>query len=236
MSTIYLIRHGQAGTREHYDVLSELGREQARLLGLHLAEREVRFDAIYAGGLARQQETARLATEPVAGVGGGIVTDARWNEFILKDVYQWMAPRLMRESPTFAEDFETMQREIAVDPHNVRGASGRCDRAVIEAWMANRYPDYDGETWEAFRARVRAGFAALFNPDPARTVAVFTSVTPIAVCLGQTLSLSNEKILRLMAVIYNSSITVMKIRFSEPLLFQFNLTPHLSDERMQTFR
>ncbi|MGH9838118.1 MAG: histidine phosphatase family protein [Blastocatellia bacterium] len=61
MSTIYLIRHGQAGTRENYDVLSTLGREQARLLGAHFAERKMGFDSIYAGGLNRQQETARMA-------------------------------------------------------------------------------------------------------------------------------------------------------------------------------
>ena len=33
MSLIYLIRHAQAGSRDNYDVLSELGHEQARLLG-----------------------------------------------------------------------------------------------------------------------------------------------------------------------------------------------------------
>ena len=47
MSVLYLIRHGQAGTREHYDTLSELGRAQARLLGEHLAAQGVRFDRAY---------------------------------------------------------------------------------------------------------------------------------------------------------------------------------------------
>jgi len=35
LSTVYLVRHGQAGTREAYDSLSELGQRQARLLGEH---------------------------------------------------------------------------------------------------------------------------------------------------------------------------------------------------------
>ncbi len=59
MSVLYLIRHGQAGTRENYDSLSELGRRQARLLGEHL--RGIEFAAAYSGSLARQRATAAEA-------------------------------------------------------------------------------------------------------------------------------------------------------------------------------
>ena len=34
MSRIYLVRHGQAGTRADYDTLSDVGLEQSRLLRL----------------------------------------------------------------------------------------------------------------------------------------------------------------------------------------------------------
>ncbi len=236
MSTIYLIRHGQAGTRENYDQLSELGRKQAHLLGEFWAARRVGFDAIYAGGMVRQQLTARIATEASAHAGGAeaIATDARWNEFSLRSVYEWMAPRLAAEDAGFARDFDEMQREVQADPHSVRGAAGRCDRAVIEAWMADRHPTETIESWEAFRRRVLQGFDALlarqFAAGGNERVAVFTSVTPIAICIGRALGLDNEKILRLMAVVYNSSVSVMKIRFGEPLLFHFNATAHLHDD------
>ena len=49
MGYIYLIRHAQAGSRDNYDVLSELGREQARLLGEHLSQHGIELDAVYAG-------------------------------------------------------------------------------------------------------------------------------------------------------------------------------------------
>ena len=58
MSSLYLVRHGQAGLRHNYDTLSDLGRRQAGLLGEYLVAQGVRFAAIYAGALVRQQQTA----------------------------------------------------------------------------------------------------------------------------------------------------------------------------------
>ncbi len=232
MSTIYFIRHGQAGTRDHYDVLSELGEMQARLLGQYLSKQSIAFEQIVVGELQRQQRTAQLALHSLAGRVPAMATDSRWNEFDLKRVYEFIAPRLAEEEPAFRKDFELMQAEVAIDAHTVRGAAGRCDRAVIEAWMANRFSGDEEDSWNAFRHRVESGFVDL----PAQNLAVFSSVTPIAICLGRILDLSNEKILRLMAVMYNTSITVLKIRFGEALLFHFNTTPHLAEERMLTFR
>ncbi len=58
MSNVYFIRHGQAGTREVYDSLSELGRTQARLLGRYFVSQGLEFAAAYAGRLLRRQQTA----------------------------------------------------------------------------------------------------------------------------------------------------------------------------------
>ena len=61
MSVLYLIRHGQAGTRDDYDSLSEMGRVQARLLGEHFRAQGIQFAAAYSGSLARQKATAAEA-------------------------------------------------------------------------------------------------------------------------------------------------------------------------------
>ncbi len=58
MSALYLFRHGQAGTRDHYDTLSGRGREQTRLLGEHLAAQGPVFTKFYCGALERQRQTA----------------------------------------------------------------------------------------------------------------------------------------------------------------------------------
>ncbi len=239
MSNIYLIRHGQAGSRANYDLLSDLGERQAGMLGDHLAERGMRFDSIYAGELRRQQQTAAIASSRLDALGlnpPSIVTDNRWNEFSLATVYQGLVPRLIADSESFASDFEEMQRALIDDPHTTRGAAGRCDRAVIEAWMDNRYPDYQGDSWEGFRTRVRSIIDDFLDRDPDEQIAVFTSATPIAIWAGSALSLPNDRILRLMAVLYNSSMTTIRIRFGEPLLFNFNMTPHLSDPSLVTHR
>ena len=59
MAMVLLVRHGQAafGT-EHYDRLSDQGRQQARWLGEYLAARGLRFRTVVAGTLARQRDTA----------------------------------------------------------------------------------------------------------------------------------------------------------------------------------
>jgi len=239
LSTLYLIRHGQAGTRDDYDRLSELGHQQADVLGRYLSANGIGIDGIYAGGLKRQQQTAHAVREHLVNsdpFGLPVVTDSRWDEFSLRTVYVELAERLIKDSNRFAVDYETMQSELLVDPHASRGAAGRCDRAIIEAWMDDRYPGVVDVTWESFRERVRSSFSDLAQHEADKRIAVFTSATPIAIWVGMALSVSNEGILRLMAVLYNSSITTIKLRSREPMLINFNMTPHLIDPALVTYR
>jgi len=230
MGYIYLIRHAQAGTRDNYDVLSELGREQARLLGEHLTEQGVELGAVYAGGMQRQRHTAEIACEVMASRGvtvPDVTTDERWNEFSLISVYRAIAQRMIDETPEFGRDYREMQDAIRRDPHTTGGATGRCDAAVVRAWMAARYDDYKGEPWSAFRERIQACGARLTANDSNKAVAVFTSATPVAILAGAALGLSDEKLLSILGVIYNSGITVLRSREDDLRLFTFNSTPHL---------
>ena len=98
MSELYLVRHGQGsfGTG-NYDKLSELGCEQARLVGRHFAETGVKIDALYAGTLVRQHETAELLARAFAGDAGTpipVVTDAAFNEYDSDAILQHYATLL----------------------------------------------------------------------------------------------------------------------------------------------
>jgi broad specificity phosphatase PhoE len=239
LSVLYLIRHGQAGPRHNYDALSALGQQQARLLGAYLAEQGVPFAALHAGGLNRQQQTAQIVRECFQHAGRhapAIAIDERWNEFSLAAVYRGIVAQLIAEREDFARDYAEMQIALQADPHVTGGAAGRCDRAVIQAWMENRYPDYDGESWVSFRARVQACLADLARYNSGEQVAVFTSATPIAIWVGLSLHLSDEKLLSLLGVIQNSSLTTLRVRHQELTLFTFNATPHLPDGSLRTFR
>jgi broad specificity phosphatase PhoE len=235
---IYLIRHAQAGSRDNYDVLSELGREQARHLGEHLSQQGIELDAVYAGGMQRQRNTAEIACEVMASRGVAVpevTTDERWNEFSLISVYRAIAQRMIDENPEFAGDYREMQEAIRRDPHTTGGATGRCDGAVIRAWMEARYQDYKGESWSAFRARIQACGLRLSNGDSNKAIAVFTSATPVAILIAAALELRDEKLLSILGVIYNSGITILRSRGDDLRLFTFNGTPHL-DASMRTLR
>ena len=235
MSYIYFIRHGQAGSRDNYDVLSELGQQQAGALGKHVLAQGVEFSAVIAGGMHRQLETARIAREALTAGGANapeITIDERWNEFSLISVYRALAKRMMKEDDAFARDIEEMQQAIARDPHTTGGAVGRCDQAVIRAWIEHRYPDFEGESWDSFRSRIQGCAADLSsNHRTEKSIAIFTSATPIAITAGAALGLTQEKMLSILGVIYNTSVTVMRVRDGDLRLFTFNSTPHLSDSQ-----
>ena len=76
MAVVLLVRHGQASFgAADYDVLSEVGHEQAAAVGRELARRELRDPLLVCGTLRRQRETA-------AGLGlGPARVDGRWDEY-----------------------------------------------------------------------------------------------------------------------------------------------------------
>jgi broad specificity phosphatase PhoE len=238
MSIIYFIRHAQAGTRENYDMLSELGRQQAKLLGEYFVGQGIRFSTIIAGGMRRQQHTAEAVCDALSQSGlqvPDVVVDERWNEFTLKDVYEGICERMIAESAEFASDFQEMQALLQRDPHAVRGAAGRCDLAVIRAWMSNRYPDYPGESWQAFKTRILSRVQDLPDGDNEQITGIFTSATPVAITTSHALELSDEKLLSVLGVIANSSVTVTQKNGDGLRLFSFNSTPHLNDSN-RTYR
>ena len=228
MSQILLIRHAQAGARDNYDVLSDLGREQAEALSGHFALRDIRFQTVYTGGMNRQRLTAEIACSKLTnGSAPEIISDPRWNEFSLAEVYRAIAPRMIAESEEFARDFSEMQEALRKDPHTTRGPTGRCDAAVIRAWMENRFPEYRGEPWLSFRNRIRERAAELLSEPEGGPIAIFTSATPIAILAAAALDISDERLLSILGVLYNAGVTVMRPWRGELRLFTFNSASHL---------
>lgn len=242
MSNVYFIRHGQAGTRQAYDSLSELGVRQARLLGEYLVGQGIEFAAAYAGGLARQQQTAAQVAAAYAGAGlafPGLTVDAGWDEFDFHRVYTEIAPLMCDDDEEFRREHEEMLAEAgakaddhAADVHRVWRAS---DTKVMDAWVAGRYP-YAGESWEQFVARVAACRLKRTDAQPRENVAVFTSAVPTAVWTARALETSDGHIPRLAAVLLNTAYTVLQLRDAGTLLLTFNAFPHLHTPELRTRR
>jgi len=239
LSTLYLVRHAQAGEPSDYDRLSPLGREQARLLGEFLSVRCSSCDGIWSGSLRRQRETAEEAAVLIRGKHPSLApegVDKRWDEFDLSAVYRFHVPRLIRDETGFARDYEERQREIRLDTHASRGATGRCDLAVIRSWMTGRYPGYAGESWSEFRLRVCEAVRALPPLESHHSQVVVTSAGPIAVAVATTLELPEERTLGLLGVLYNAGICSFRIRDAGLRLVSFNESGHLCGSRLRTFR
>ena len=69
-----------------------------------------------------------------------MITDVRWNEFKLGEVYRSIASLLCAESESFARDFAAMQTMLNDNAYAMDGAIARCDYAVMRAWLENRFP------------------------------------------------------------------------------------------------
>ncbi|MET0647096.1 MAG: histidine phosphatase family protein [Pyrinomonadaceae bacterium] len=242
MSNVYFIRHGQAGTRESYDSLSELGVRQARLLGDYLVSQGIEFAAAYAGGLLRQQQTAAGVTNAYAEAGlafPALMVEAGWDEFDFHRVYKEIAPLMCEDDAEFRREHEEMVAEAsakagdhAADVHRRWRDS---DTKVMDAWVGGRYP-YAGETWEQFVARVSACRLKTTDARPRENVAVFTSAVPAAIWTGRVLGVSDGHVRRLAAVLLNTSYTVLQLRADESLLLTFNAVPHLPSPKLRTRR
>lgn len=258
MISIYFVRHGQAGTRDSYDSLSDLGRRQARLLGEYFLAQGVVFTAAFSGTQERQQQTAREVAGAYAAAGMQfpfVAAQSGWNEFDLDQIYREMAPQLSAEDAEFRRQYDVMREQVRAS-RGVHGAEIHrrwtpCDVAMVSAWIGGRHA-YSGESWDAFRQRVSANdplpphahgngtahaTSTVAGATERSNVVVFTSATPTAVWVGRAMDIHDERVMQLAGALLNASYSVVRRRESGQLqLFMFNAVPHLPATEMRTRR
>jgi broad specificity phosphatase PhoE len=212
MTTIYLIRHGQAsiGTA-NYDVLSTLGKQQSGILGEHLRQLNINFDGVYSGTLQRQRDTATIALqrqkiEPV--------TVAGFNEYHHAAIYQHYAPKLAN-SDVFKHHNDKLNFETFA--------------ALMNAWAQDKSPqDSQLETFAQFCARIQNGFEEILAQHAdTDTIAVFTSGGVICTLLQSILHFPVARIFEINWGIYNASISKIKIHRNEMKFRDYNNITHL---------
>jgi broad specificity phosphatase PhoE len=241
LSNIYLVRHGQAGTRDAYDRLSDLGRHQAKLLGEYLAGQQLVFSAAYTGSMRRQQETAfevQAVYQQMEVEFPEVVNKQEWDEFNLEQIYREIAPRMSADDLGFRQQYEAMQRDVRLSDGEQAAAVHRrwlpCDSQIVNAWISGKYP-YQGESWDTFRQRVASGLKVQ-NGTHKTNLIVFTSAMPVAIWTGLALDISDHRIMRLAGVLQNSSYSVLRLKADDLRLLTFNAAPHLIDESLRTYR
>jgi broad specificity phosphatase PhoE len=210
LSTLYIIRHGQASyapgaTQESYDNLSLRGIEQARQLGNWLAAH--RLDAVYVGPRRRHRGTAENLLSSARDAGA-------------------TAPE-----PILREDLD----EYAVDDILVE-ARGRFEDTML-SWARGEHGPDKPWSFSGFAGRIRGALCdVMAREGRKRSVAVVTSAGPVSIAAQLALGFSDEKAVRLSWIVANSSVTELRWRTPDDVtLVSFNGTPHLADRTLVTY-
>jgi broad specificity phosphatase PhoE len=232
VSTLYLIRHGQASYGEvDYDRLSARGTEQALAVGRWAAR--AGLDALYAGPLRRQQQTAQFAAEGAGGALPAPETLDELAEYPAFEMLQHMVPRLVDEDPQF-ELLTTAPTPRLLD---------RAFQTILGRWSRNEWTVDGLERVDAFVGRIRTGLDRVLRAAASGArLACITSAGPIGVAVGLVFGIPAERMVRTSIVIRNASITELRFRSQgfdwqpdQLSLVSFNLTAHLPDA-LQTER
>lgn len=223
MGVVLLVRHGQASFgADDYDVLSETGWEQGRLLGAWLAERKVVPTAVLSGGMRRHRETAE-AVATAAGWAPEVEVDLGWDEFDHLGVVA-----AYPDHP----DGELDRREFQ-----------RVFELATQRWTGGRYDAEYPESWPGFVQRVRAALdRACAGAGPGGTVVVVSSGGPIAAACAALVDPDGEDPAtyarlwsRFNTVVVNSSMSRVVVGSTGARLLTFNEHPHLEGETL-TYR
>ncbi len=216
MTTIYLIRHGQASFgAESYDKLSPNGELQAKLLGQYFNKILKEEPYVVAGSMQRHQQTANLALAecfPEA----SIVTDHAWNEFNHQQVFAQYEPRF-NEPHLLKADVE--------NETNPRAYLAKIFEGAIERWTGGDYHHEYDESWPNFKNRVETALQNLSDElakTKPRYAVVFTSGGVISVAAGKLLELSANRTFALNWAITNTSMTTLRLVGNEPQLLSLN--------------
>ena len=219
MGVLLLVRHGQASFgADDYDVLSDTGWEQGRLLGRYLAERGVVPDLVLRGAMRRHRDTAQAMVDG-AGWATSVEVDPGWDEFDHLGV--------VASYPDLPADRELDRREFQ-----------RVFELATARWTSGEHDGDYAESFTAFRGRVGDGLARACD----RAGSGATSGGPIATACGALVGpddLAPDRAWRLWgrfnAVIVNSSVTRVVVGATGPRLLTFNEHPHLEGDHL-TYR
>jgi broad specificity phosphatase PhoE len=233
MGVVLLVRHGQASFgADDYDVLSETGWEQSRLLGAWLAERKVVPDVVLRGDMRRHRETAEGM---VGGAGWSVPvrTDPGWNEFDHLAVVATLLASRADGAPAGAAGMQGVDRR----------EFQRLFEEATARWTAGEHDADYPEPWSAFVARVRGALArACAEAGRGGTVVAVSSGGPIAAACAALVDPDGDDpatLARLWArfntVTVNSSVTRVVVGSTGPRLLTFNEHPHLEGEHL-TYR
>ena len=219
MSRIILVRHGQASWgKKDYDKLSDLGHEQAKVVGRELADRGIEPTRVISGSMRRQRDTAAELVD-AAGWALEPVTDSAWDEYAHAAILTAYKPAYRSMTLMKADLARTLRPHRAFDEMYA---------VATERWVAGEHAaDYD-EPFAAFGDRVLSGCRPSSRTSAAaRRSVVVSSAGAISWVAASLLGGGAPVWTQLQRVIANASLTTLSVGATGPVLRTFNDTSHL---------
>jgi broad specificity phosphatase PhoE len=222
MGQILLVRHGQASFGSaNYDQLSELGYEQARLLGQWYANSRQTFHKVVTGGMARHRQTADTC---LAELPKPLLADTEWltDEDFAEFNHQEV---LLRHCPEYA-DAAAFKALLAnhVEPSR---ALEQLFHAAMQRWMGVWHDSDYTETWPDFRRRCVRALERLDTEERDQSTIVFTSGGVIATLMQHLLGLQDYQVMEMSWTLANCSVTKLRQRPGQFTLGYLNNYAHL---------
>lgn len=223
MGQIYLVRHGQAsfGTA-NYDQLSELGVEQARLLGNWFADCGLRFDRVVMGGMTRHRQTAEAC---IAALPEELRPQSDWQSDVGFNEYDHHEV-LLRHRPDFVDPIAV--KDFLAQSENPKRVFQKIFEVAMMRWMGGKHDADYAEPWPVFRARCIAALDRLLESAGAsQKIVVFTSGGTIATLCQHLLQLPDRQTAELNWSMVNSSMTKLLYQPGKLTLSYLNNYSHL---------
>jgi broad specificity phosphatase PhoE len=215
MPAIFLIRHAQASYGSvDYDVLSDLGRQQAGWLDASLAARGLEPTVVVRGPARRHRDTAGLCERTLAAVR--VTEDDRWAEYDTADV-------LAHSSVATGVLDGIGDRQLSSDDFQ------HVLDAALERWLLDGRYD-SSNSWHRYSGRVTSALADLAAVlKTGQTALVFTSAGAIAAACCAVLNLPAASFIALNRVQVNTGITKIVHGRRGTSLVTFNEHAHLEE-------
>jgi len=236
MSTLFLVRHGQASFgSDNYDQLSPLGETQAHILGRYWATLGMKFDRVYVGPLQRHRQTyAAMASayqEQELHLPGPEALP-ELDEHPGVEIMEYVLPKLVSQDPIIKA---AIGMPGSAEPDAYKRHMKTFER-VMELWVRDELDLNGFQSWANFQAQARQALKKIMAANSGgKIVAAITSTGPIAVAVGEALSLDNEQILDLSWNVRNASYAEFKFSGKRLSLSTFNAASHFQEAELLTY-
>lgn len=238
MSRLLLVRHGQASFfGEDYDVLSDVGREQAQRLATAWLDAGVMPTRVCCGTLERQQASAAAAGAVFSKAGvpwPEPEIDGGFDEYPADELVPLLVEDLRDDYPRLAD--LAAAYDAADTPAERYRYFHRLLETVMAHWVEGTSRARLPKTWREFASGVRNALTrARERTRRGGVTAVFTSGGPIGISVQTLLEAPDLKALDLNWRLHNGSVTEYTFSGSRISLDRFNDTRHLPIELL-TYR